>query len=177
MCHSKDLFKTFESLDGGKVLLGNNLACKVVGLGTVSVKIFDGVSKDLEQVRYVPDLKRNLISLGMLDQLGCSIKAEHGQIQIMNKGTVIIKGIRMNGLYVLVGALSKPGVNASVSNDKTKLWQMRLAHISERGLRKLEKQRLFCHDHITQLDFCEDVYLERPQDRSFIQASMKPNKH
>lgn len=101
--------------------------------------MFDGVSKDLEQVRYIPDLKRNLISLGMLDQLGCSIKAEHGQIQIMNKGTIIIKGIRMNGLYVLVGALSKPGVNASVSNDKTKLWQMRLAHISERGLRKLEK--------------------------------------
>ncbi|KAH9697106.1 protein NEN2 [Citrus sinensis] len=62
---------------GGKVLLGNNLACKVVGLGTVSVNMFDGVSKDLEQ--------------------------------IMNKGTVIIKGIRMNGLYVLVGALSKPG--------------------------------------------------------------------
>lgn len=49
MCLSKDLFKTFESLDGGKVLLDNNLACKVVRLGTVSVKMFDGVFRDLEQ--------------------------------------------------------------------------------------------------------------------------------
>ncbi|KAH9696921.1 Integrase catalytic domain-containing protein [Citrus sinensis] len=30
------LFKTFESIDGGKVLLGNNLACKVAGIRTKS---------------------------------------------------------------------------------------------------------------------------------------------
>ena len=78
MCPCKDLFKTFESIDGGKVLLGNNLTCKVAGIKTVSIKMFDGVTRDLEQFRYVPNLKRNLISLGMLDQLGYSIKAENG---------------------------------------------------------------------------------------------------
>lgn len=108
----------------------------------------------------------------MLDQLGCSIKAEHGQIQIMNKSNVIIKGIRRNGLYVLVGALSKPGVNASVSNDKTKLWYMRLVHISERGLGELEKQRLFGHDHITHLDFCERCVFGKATRQKF-----HPGKH
>ncbi|KAH9669963.1 hypothetical protein KPL70_022004 [Citrus sinensis] len=77
MCPNKSFFKTFESVNGGKVLLGNNLACKVAGIGTISLKLHDGVTRDLHQVRYVPDLKRNLISLGMVDQSGCTIKAEN----------------------------------------------------------------------------------------------------
>ncbi|KAH9779747.1 hypothetical protein KPL71_007827 [Citrus sinensis] len=59
-----DFFKTFENIDGGKVLLGNNLACKVAVIGTISIRMFDGIERDLKQVRYVPELKRNLISLG-----------------------------------------------------------------------------------------------------------------
>ena len=68
---------------------------------------------------------------------------------------VVIKGIRINGLYVLVGSLPKLRVNASVSSDKTKLWYMRLGHMSAKGLKELEKQGLFGHDHISHLEFCE----------------------
>lgn len=42
MCPNKDFIKTFENIDGEKVLLGNNLACKVVGIRTISIKMFDG---------------------------------------------------------------------------------------------------------------------------------------
>ena len=42
-----------------------------------------------------------------------------------------------------------------MSNDKTKLWHIRLAHISERGLKELEKQGLFGEDHISSLELCE----------------------
>ncbi|KAH9717014.1 hypothetical protein KPL71_021670 [Citrus sinensis] len=137
------------------VLLGNNLACKIAGIGTVSLKMYDGMTRDLKQVRFVPDLRRNLISLGMIDQLGCSIKAENGQIEIIENGVVIMKGIRRNGLYVLVGSLPQLGVTTIVTSDKTKLWHIRLGHISERGLKELDKQGLFGHDHISQLEFCE----------------------
>ena len=60
-------FKNFMSVYGGKVLLGNNLACKVTRIGTINIKMFDGVIRNLEQVRYITELKRNLIFLGMLD--------------------------------------------------------------------------------------------------------------
>ncbi|KAH9717011.1 hypothetical protein KPL71_021670 [Citrus sinensis] len=138
-----------------KYTTGNNLACKIAGIGTVSLKMYDGMTRDLKQVRFVPDLRRNLISLGMIDQLGCSIKAENGQIEIIENGVVIMKGIRRNGLYVLVGSLPQLGVTTIVTSDKTKLWHIRLGHISERGLKELDKQGLFGHDHISQLEFCE----------------------
>lgn len=114
-------FKTFESIDGGKVLLGNNVTCETNGVGTIIFKMFDSVIKDLNQVRYMLDLKINLISLEMIDQLGCSIKASNGQIQVIDKGVVIMKGVRRNVLYVIVGSSSLLGVTTSVSCDKTKL--------------------------------------------------------
>ncbi|KAH9679839.1 hypothetical protein KPL71_026297 [Citrus sinensis] len=110
MCPHKDFFVSFESIDGGKVLLGNNLAYKVAGIGSVRIKMYDGSVRSLEQVRYVPELKRNLISLGMIDQLGCCIKAENGELQILRDGRIIMKGSRRNGLYVLKGSVELPAL-------------------------------------------------------------------
>ncbi|KAH9705095.1 hypothetical protein KPL70_011743 [Citrus sinensis] len=155
MCPNIYFFKTFEQVDGRKVLLGNNLACKVAGIGTINIRMFNGIERDLKQVKYVPELKRNLISLGVMDQAGCSIKAANGNLQIKENGLVIIKGIRRNGLYVLTGSIAKPIITASVSSDITKLWHMRLAHMSEKGLKELSKQGLLGNDQITSLQFCE----------------------
>ncbi|KAH9697143.1 hypothetical protein KPL71_023491 [Citrus sinensis] len=57
ICPNKHLFKTFERVDGGKVLLGNNLACKVAGIRTVGITMHNGVERDLKHVSYVPKLK------------------------------------------------------------------------------------------------------------------------
>ncbi len=43
----------------------------MVGIGTICIQMFDGVIHTLTDVRHIPDLKRNLISLGALDSLGC----------------------------------------------------------------------------------------------------------
>ena len=67
MCPNKHFFKTFKIVEGGKVLLGNDLACKVAGIGTIDIKMFDGEIRNLDQVKYVSELKRNLISLCMFD--------------------------------------------------------------------------------------------------------------
>ena len=106
-------------------------------------------------MRYVPELRRNLISLGMIDQSGCTIKAENGEIQILEQGKIVMRGVRKNGLYILVGFSPVQGISASVTRDKTKLWHMRLAHISERGLKELSNQGLLSNDKITSLKFCE----------------------
>ena len=58
--------------------MGNNSICRIIGIGNVSLKLHNGSIRVSKQVRHVLDLKRNLISLGMLDQMGCSIKLESG---------------------------------------------------------------------------------------------------
>ncbi|KAL5580785.1 hypothetical protein UlMin_013227 [Ulmus minor] len=68
MCPRRELFNTYQSIDGGKVLMGNDEACKVIRIGTIKLKMFDGQIRTLSNVRHIPDLKRNLISLSILDE-------------------------------------------------------------------------------------------------------------
>ncbi|KAH9670747.1 hypothetical protein KPL70_017094 [Citrus sinensis] len=111
MCPDQNLFTTYNAFNGGEVLMGNNTMCKVVGLGTIRFKMFDEMIKELRDVRYIPDLKKNLISLGTLDQIGCSIKVESGVMKVVRGSIVVMKGNKQNGLYVLQGtAVTGDGV-------------------------------------------------------------------
>ena len=67
----------FESLkeEGGVVYMGNNKPCtQVKGIGPIRVIMYNGVEKLIANVRLIPELKRNLIALGMLDKLGYAIR-------------------------------------------------------------------------------------------------------
>ena len=66
--------------------------------------MFDGVERVLHQVRYIPTLKRNLISLGILDDKGYSYKASCGVLKVSRGCLVLIKGTIENGLYILEGS-------------------------------------------------------------------------
>lgn len=127
----------------------------------------DGVDRDLKQVRYVLEFKRNLISLGVIDQSGFIIKEENGELQFIKNDIVIMKKTRRNGLYVLKGFLFSLGIMVAVNRDKTKLWHMRLAHISENGLKELSKQGLFGYNQISSLEFCEKCVFGKATRQKF----------
>ena len=50
--------------------MGNNAMCSVIGIGNISLEVHDRIIKELKHVRHAPRLKGNLISLGLLDQMG-----------------------------------------------------------------------------------------------------------
>jgi hypothetical protein len=52
--------------------MGKDVMCKAIGIGTIKVRIFDGIVRTLTNARYVLDLKKNLISFGTLDSLSYS---------------------------------------------------------------------------------------------------------
>lgn len=64
----RDYFLDYKESTGSKVLMGNNMTCDVAGFGSIRFKLSDGSFKVLTGVRHIPDLKRNLISVGMLDK-------------------------------------------------------------------------------------------------------------
>lgn len=70
MCTHRDRFHSYRSGNFGSVLMGNDVSCKVIGMGSIKFKMFDGVVRTLENVRHVLELKKNLISLGALDTNG-----------------------------------------------------------------------------------------------------------
>nr|GEY83992.1 zinc finger, CCHC-type [Tanacetum cinerariifolium] len=64
MTHRRDLLYDFKVVDGGSVQLGDNRTCTIKGTWKVKIQLHDGSSIILEDVLYVPGLRRSLISFG-----------------------------------------------------------------------------------------------------------------
>ena len=104
MSPNRDCFTTYETVSEGIVLMGNNASCRIASFGTIRVKMFDGVVRTLSDVRHVPELKRNLISLSTLDSKGYKYTAESGVLKISKGSLIVMKGQRKTAkLYVLQG--------------------------------------------------------------------------
>ncbi|KAA0059159.1 Retrovirus-related Pol polyprotein from transposon TNT 1-94 [Cucumis melo var. makuwa] len=102
---NRDFLINFQKSDGGKVLLGDNGTYEVKGSDSVLIATHDGMSRMLTNVRYVPELKRNLISLGELNRSGYTIKFENGIMKVTKGSLVKLRGTLRNGLYVLEGTV------------------------------------------------------------------------
>jgi hypothetical protein len=117
MSPKKDWFTTYDAVNGGLVLMGNNVACKIVGIGSIRIRMHDGIVRILTNVRHIPDLKKNLISLGTLDFLGYKYSSEGGVIWVNKGSLVIMKGNKVDGLYFLQGSTMIGSAMVSSSND------------------------------------------------------------
>ncbi|KAK3036784.1 hypothetical protein RJ639_030814 [Escallonia herrerae] len=179
MCPNRDWFVTYRSFDGGKVVMGNDVAYKVVGIGSIQIKMHDGIVRTLTDVRHVLELRKILISLGTLDSNGCSYQAVGEVIRIMKGVLVVMQGLKQNSLYLLqdstvtgAGAVAVVATASSsdIDSDTTKLWHMRLGHMSERGMDVLSKQCLLGSKKIGKLDFCEHCVFGKQCRVKFSQA-------
>ena len=87
--------------------MGNDQSYCVTGSSSIKFKLWDDTYRTLDNVRLVPNLRRNLISLGMLDKGGCSYRSENGVLRVMKGFMLILKGILNHGLYTLQGEAIK----------------------------------------------------------------------
>lgn len=88
MTPNRHWFANYQATNGGKVLLGNDHECKVQGIGEVRLKMHDNTYRTLQAVRHIPELKRNLISLGELTRNGYSFKGEGDTLKV-SKGSLV----------------------------------------------------------------------------------------
>ena len=70
MCPKKEWFCNLEESELGLVIMDNDQTCEILGKGKIKLKLHDGTIHFLNEVRFVPKLKRNLISVGLLESNG-----------------------------------------------------------------------------------------------------------
>nr|GFA49972.1 hypothetical protein [Tanacetum cinerariifolium] len=107
----------------------------------------DGVVRTLTDVCHVPDLKKNLISLGVLDSKGFKYTSKNGVLRVSKGALVVMKASKgTSSFYTLQGETIIGSASVSCleksNSDLTKLWHMRLGHMSEKGMVILSKQGL-----------------------------------
>ena len=128
MTLKKDWFNTYKPYNGSMVQMGNDATCPVIGISTMKIKMFDEVVRVLSNVRHVPDLRRNLISLRVLDNLGHSYSSKGGIMKITKSFLMVMKEQKVSMLYRLIGntVVGRVAITIPVesSTDDTKLWHM-----------------------------------------------------
>ena len=73
--------------------MGNDVVCKTVG-NNIRMRMFDGQVRTLTNVRHIPDLKKNLLSLGALKARGYKFSGADGEIKLIRGSMTILKGER-----------------------------------------------------------------------------------
>ncbi|KAG8486072.1 hypothetical protein CXB51_019444 [Gossypium anomalum] len=122
MSPNQDWFTTYETVSEDVILMGNNASCKIIGVETINVKMFDRVVKTLSDVQHVLELKRNLISFSTLDSKGTDTQLKRKNVKLY-----VLRGSTVTGdAAVAFSSLS--------DDDITKLWHMRLGHIIENDM-------------------------------------------
>jgi hypothetical protein len=126
--------------------MDNNAVCNIVGKGTVRIKMNDGIVRTFTNVRHVPNLKKNFISLDTLKALGCKYTVEGGVMKVSKGALVVMKGCGSGSLYFLQETIVIGSVVVSTSTlpdfNITKLWHTHLGCMSEKGLHVLSKRGL-----------------------------------
>lgn len=68
------------------------------------MRTHDGTLCTLNEVRHVPLMTKNLISLSLLDSKGFSFQGEGGAMSVYKGSKVVLKGIKVGTLYILQGS-------------------------------------------------------------------------
>jgi len=165
VCTNKDWFSSYEPVqNGGWVRMGDNTPCEIIGIGSVKIRMHDGMIRTLTEVRHVPSMSRNLISLSTLDNKGYGYSALGGVMKVSKGSLVVMKGVmKAANLYALcgdtiTGTAAVSSAAAAVTSDNcsvSKLWHMRLGHMSQLGLAELSKRGLLKGYNNDEMEFCE----------------------
>ena len=136
----KGVVNTYKPYDGGSVLIGNDTVCKTVGIDNIRMRMFDGQVRTLTNIRHVPHLKKNPLSLGALKARGYKFFCADGAIKVTKGFMMTLKGEQTANLYKLTGSIVIGDALAATKEDTIRLWHIHVGHMSERGLQVLHKR-------------------------------------
>nr|BAQ19356.1 putative gag-pol polyprotein [Torenia fournieri] len=101
----KSWIKDFKGCDGCLVSVGEEKQYKILGFGTVKIRLKTGGVRILRNVKFIPDLGRNLISVGLLDVQGFKCVAGNGVMKVFKGSKVIMSGtLQKNRTYHVTGS-------------------------------------------------------------------------
>ncbi|RLM91194.1 hypothetical protein C2845_PM08G11360 [Panicum miliaceum] len=117
ICINRDWFITYDSVSGGSVKMGDDSPYQIVGIGSVQIKMHDGIIRTLTDVRHILDMRKNLISLSTLDGKGYKYSGGDGVLNVSKGSLIVMKAdLKSANLYRLRGT-TITGDAAIISNS------------------------------------------------------------
>ena len=148
--------------------MADGSALDIVGTGDIRILLPNGSVWLLEKVRHIPDLRRNLISVGQLDDEGNAILFAGGTWKVTKEARVLARGKKTGTLYMTSSTRETIAV-AEASND-TSLWHRILGHMSQKGMKMLLSKGKLPKLKSIDFDMCESCILGKQKKVSFLKT-------
>jgi hypothetical protein len=102
ICINKDWFIAYDSIQGGSVKMGDDSSHQIIGIGSIQIKMHDGIIRTSTDVRHIPDISKNLISLSNLDGKGYKYSGGDGVLKVSKGSLIFMRGdLKSANLYRL----------------------------------------------------------------------------
>lgn len=117
----------------GHVKVGDRRLQPIEGIGTVKIKLHNGQTIFIDEVRFVLSLYRNLLSEGILNAQGYKINVVDGIKSVIADSTVVMKAIKSGNLFV-VQTIEESNNNVTEEMNNWITWHQRLDHARNEGI-------------------------------------------
>ena len=175
MTGDRQAFASLDETVHGTVKFGDGSVVSIRGRGTVIFLCNNGDQRALTGVFFIPSLRSNIISVGQLDEAGCSINIEHGVMVIRDPSRRMMARIKRSGsrLYTGVLTIDSPACLLAQGDDASWRWHARMGHLHFRALRTMSsKQLVRGMPYIDRVEeYCDGCSLGKQHRAPFPQAT------
>ena len=126
--------------------MGNHDKAKVLGKGTVEVKMSSDKMIILTNIFHVLEIKKNLISANLLCKSDVKAILESDKLILSKNGIYVGKGYTADGMYKL-SIINKEVSSCVCIIDSSYLWHARLGHLNFKYLKFMSKHGMISYKH------------------------------
>lgn len=173
ICYRREWFSELRGCREIQITLGDNKTYVAKEIGTILIKKFVNNKWEpgrIENVLYVPQLKKNLFSIGVCTTLGYEIRFSGEEVMIFNQNELSAKGIKQpNQIYRMLFVVVS-GCQANISSiENAKRWHVRLGHLNIQTMKQLAQEGRIKGLNVTGLEkfFCEACQLGKSHQNTY----------
>ena len=125
------MFATLDETVHDTVKFGDGSLVAIRSRGTVIFRCGNGDQRALADVFFIPSLRRNIISVGQLDEGGCGIGIKSGTMTIRDPSHRMLATVKHSGsrLYTGVLTMDAPACLLTQGDGVTWRWHARMGHL------------------------------------------------
>lgn len=175
MTANKQYFETYDHFPVPiEISLADKSKIYAYGSGRINIEVFihgEGFSAHMENVWYVPDVRRHLFSVQQAATHGVKAVMSASSVEFYRKDELVAMGSWRDGTYIMSMRVVVPACPAEISiateAETLQLWHERLGHQNKRHVREILKNMNIPLKSAATSEFCDGCVLGKAHRKPF----------
>ena len=159
--------------------MASSASISIIAVGDLSLSFSNNSVLVLHDCLFVPDSRKNLISISKLCNDSYSVSFNKTYVSIMKENEVVTCGTLVNNLYhfdcvvIQIDNVEKSLKRKETSINQTQLWHLRLGHINLKRIQRLASCGPLATLTLEQLPLCQNCVQGKMTQRSFTAKGVR----